>query len=197
MISKFRPQIQIVAFTPKEKTYYHLALTWGVTPFLNEYIENTHELFIDVVNKVVQYNLVKNGDIVIVTGSSQLSSGATNTLQAHVVGNILLTGSGNGMKSVSGRVYVIKEGETDFSNFTSGDILAVARTTNDILQLMRQCSGIITEESESESGIVPAGFALNIPVIADAKGATSVLKTGAKIKIDAATGYVYNSDQKV
>jgi len=41
---------------------------------------------------------------------------------------------------------------------------------------------------------VPAGYALDIPVIAEAKGATWILKTGAKIKIDAKRGYVYNSD---
>jgi len=194
MISKFRPAIPILAFTPKEKTYYQLALTWGVVPLMNEFIENTHELFNAVVNKVAEDNYVHNGDIIVVTGSTQYSSGTTNTLQAYIVGNILLRGAGHGTTSVSGRVYVIKEGETDFSNFISGDILVVSRTTNDILHLLRQCSGIITEENSSNSGIIPAGYALDIPVIADANGATTMLKTGSKVKLDAVTGCVYNSE---
>jgi len=193
MISKFRPQIPIIAFTPKEKTYYQLALSWGITPLLNEYEENTHTLFDEVVHKVAEYNFVNDGDVIVVTGSSQSSSGTTNMLQAHIVGDILLRGTGNGTKSVVGRVCVIREDDNDLSGFTEGDILAVSRTTNDILQLMRQCSGVITEESESDSGIVPAGYALGIPVIADASGATSVLKSGAKVRIDAVSGYVYNS----
>jgi phosphohistidine swiveling domain-containing protein len=41
---------------------------------------------------------------------------------------------------------------------------------------------------------VPAGCALGIPVVAEAKGATLILKTGIKVKIDAKTGYVYNSE---
>ena len=52
----------------------------------------------------------------------------------------------------------------------------------------------ITEENERDSGVVAAAYALEIPVIANARGATSILKTGAKIKIDIAKGYVYNSD---
>jgi pyruvate kinase len=194
MISRFRPEIPIIAFTPNKKTYLQLALSWGVTPCRNEYIENTHDLFNDVVNKVAENNYAANGDIVIVTGSTQNSAGTTNSLQAHIVGNILIEGKGNGAMPVSGRVFVIKEQDRDFSSFVSGDILVVPRTTNEILHLMRQCSGVITEESESESGIIAAGYALDIPVIADAKGATSILKSGVKIKLDAKSGFVYNSD---
>jgi len=193
MISKFRPETPIIAVTPNEKTYMQLALTWGVTPVKNDYIENPLELFNDVANKIAEHSFVKDGDLVVITGSSQASSGATNMLQAHIIGNILLKGTGNGADNISGRVYVVKDEKEDFSRFTSGDILVVPRTTNDILHLMRQCSGIITEENESESGIVPAGYALNIPVIASAKGATQILKTGAKIRINPKTGHVYNS----
>jgi pyruvate kinase len=136
---------------------------------------------------------VKDGDIVVMTGSSQSYSGVTNMIQAHIVGNILLKGNGNGANGISGRVYVVKDDKDSFSNFTAGDILVVVRTTNDILHLMRQCSGIITEERESESGVVSAGYALDIPVISGAKGATAILKTGAKIRIDAKSGHIYNS----
>ena len=193
MMSKFRPEIPIIAFTPKEKTYYQLSLSWGVAPLINEYIENTHELFNDVVKKVGEHKYANNGDIIVVTGSTQYSSGTTNTLQAYIVGNILLKGTGHGAASVSGRVCVIKDG-VELNSLIAGDILVVSRTTNDILHLMRQCSGVITEESETDSGIVSAGYALDIPVIADAKGATSILKTGSKVKIDAVTGCVYNSE---
>jgi len=193
MISKFRPGTPIIAVTPQLKTYYKIALNWGVIPLMNEYIENVQELFNDVIKKVEQQTFVKSGDVIVITGSTQRSLGATNTLQAHIVGNILLKGTGHGAKSVSGRVFVAKGDGNNFNDFISGDILVVPRTTNEVLQVMRQCSGVITEESESGSGIVPAGYALDIPVIADAKGATMIMKTGAKVKMDAKTGYVYNS----
>jgi len=194
MISKFRPDTTIIAFTPVEKTFHQLSLTWGVAPVMNEFVEDTHDLFNNAVNQVGERGFAKNGDIVVVAGSNHQASGATNTLQAYLVGNILLKGVGNQVNSVSGRVFVVEDDQKDFSNFRSGDILAVKRTTNDVLHLMRQCSGIITEESETDSGIVPAGYALDIPVIAGAKGATSILKTGATIKLDAKSGHVYNSE---
>jgi pyruvate kinase len=161
---------------------------------MNEFIENTHELFNDVVNQIAEKSLVKNGEVIVVTGSTQHSSGATNALQAYMVGNILVKGTGHGTENVSGRLCVLKEDDTDLSSFIPGDILVVSRTTNDILHMLRQCSGVITEESESNSGLVPAGYALDIPVIADAKGATLVLKSGIKVRLDPETGCVYNSD---
>ena len=192
MISKFRPKTPIIAVTPSEKTYMQLALSWGITPVMNDFIENTQELVIDAVAKVVETGLIKNGDLTVITGSTQESSGATNMLEVHIIGDILLRGVGNGLDDVSARVSVIRDEEKDIASFIPGSILVVVKTTNEILRLMRHCSGIITEESELESGIVAAGYALEIPVISSAENATSILVTGSKIRIDAKKGYIYN-----
>ena len=192
MISRFRPQTPIIAITPYEKTYMQLALAWGVTPIMNTFIENTQELINDAITRVTDHGLIKNGELIVITGSSQESSGATNTLQIHIIGDVLLRGTGNGLDEISGRISVIKDEEKDIANFVPGNILVAVRTTNEILRLMRQCSAIVTEESETESGIVAAGYALGIPVISNAARATSILVTGAKIRIDAKKGYIYN-----
>ena len=55
-------------------------------PIKNEYIENSHELLKDVSSKIIAHNIVKDGDVVVMTGSSQYSPGVTNMLQAHTVG---------------------------------------------------------------------------------------------------------------
>ena len=86
MIAKFRPATPIIAVTPNEKTYFQLAMSWGILPIKNEYIENSHELLNDVSSKIIAHNIVEDGDIVVMTGSSQYSPGVTNMLQAHVVG---------------------------------------------------------------------------------------------------------------
>ncbi|MCL1975924.1 MAG: pyruvate kinase [Firmicutes bacterium] len=191
-ISSFRPGIPIIALTPNEKVYMQMALSWGITPLMNGFIQNEQDLFSEVLNKVEESGFVKSGDIVVITGSSRHLAGITNTLEVHIVGNVLLKGLGNGAESVSGRVCVIKDIKKDLGLFMAGDILAVPCTTNDILHLMRQCSGIITEESAVDSGIVAAGCALDLAVIYAAENATSVLRVGSKIKIDARSGYVYN-----
>jgi len=194
MISRFRPNTPIIAVSPQEKTYRQLALSWGVTPLMNNYIENAQELFNDVMEKILAKGFVKEGDLIVITGSTQRSSGATNTLQVHIVGDILLKGKGVGIEDVVGRVCVIKDDEKDIKDFLPGDLLAVSVTTTDVLHLMKQCAGVITEEDEKDSGVVAAALALDIPVISGARNATQVLKTGSKIRIDADKGYVYNND---
>ena len=161
---------------------------------MNDYLENAQELFNDVAEKIAAKGFASDGDMIVITGSTQRSSGSTNALQVHLVGDILLKGKGSGIENISGRACVIKDEDKDLGSFISGDILVVSRTTTDILHLMRQCSGIITEETDQDSGVVAAACALEIPVVSNAKSATSILKTGAKIKIDISKGYVYNSD---
>ena len=92
MIAKFRPETPIVAVTPNEKTYFQLAMSWGILPIKNEYIENSHELLNDVASKIIEHEIVKDGDLVVMTGSSQYSPGVTNMLQAHIVGSAIPQG---------------------------------------------------------------------------------------------------------
>ena len=60
-------------------------------------------------------------------------------------------------------------------------------------RIMFEVKGI-TEEDARDSGVVAAAYALDKPVISNAKQATAMLKTGTRIKIDIDKGYVYNSD---
>jgi len=87
MISKCRPQTPIIAVTPDEKTFMQLAICWGVVPIKNRFIANSIALFDNVVYKVVKHTFVKDGDVVVITGSSPSSPGVTNMLQAYTIGN--------------------------------------------------------------------------------------------------------------
>lgn len=194
MISRFRPAANIVGVTPDPKAYRQLALSWGVTPIMNLFREDSLELFNDAINKVVEHGLAKNGELIVVTGSSQRSLGATNTLQVHVIGDILLKGTGNKVGVVTGKMCVFPEGDQDMGKFVAGDILVVSRTTNELLHLCRQAAGIITEEATDESGVAAAGLALGIPVITAANAATHYLRSGSSVKLDSIRGYVYNDE---
>jgi len=88
MISKYHPETPIIAVTPNKKTYLQLALSWGVAPIKNNYIENTQDLIHDAINKISERGYVKDGDIVVITGSTQSLRGATNMLQVHTIGNV-------------------------------------------------------------------------------------------------------------
>jgi pyruvate kinase len=86
MISRFRPQTEIIAVTPIRKTYYQLAMSWGVTPVMNTYIEDPDELIEDAVDHVIEKDYVNQNDLVVITGSTRYSAGEINSIQVYVIG---------------------------------------------------------------------------------------------------------------
>ncbi len=86
-MSKFRPDVAIVAATPVEKTFHQLSLSWGVYPVLARYQKTSDELFVHAIDCAKQIDVVKNGDrVVIVAGVPLDTSGSTNLLKVEIVG---------------------------------------------------------------------------------------------------------------
>lgn len=84
MVSSFRPDCTIIATTPIKKVYRQLALSWGVNPVLSKKQSNTDDLFDHSIEKSVETELVKNGDLVVITGGHPVGiSGTTNIIKAH------------------------------------------------------------------------------------------------------------------
>lgn len=77
-------------------------------------------------------------------------------------------------------------------NFRPGDILVVEQTNNDMMSKLKDAAGIITETGDRYSHAAIVGMALDIPVIAAARNATSILKSGTFVTIDAEQGIVYS-----
>jgi pyruvate kinase len=193
MVSRFRPATPIVAITPNPRTYRQLALSWGVTPIMNDYKLSSRELFQDAAAKVQEADLAHDGDIIVVTGSSDRVGEITNTLQIHVLGTALVRGAGNGLSPVTGRLCIVT-GPDDMKDFHDGDILVIDRTTGAALHEMRRAIAVVTEEDMADSGAASACLALDLPLIAGAEKATQLLKTGCLATIDAKNGVVYNGD---
>ncbi len=86
MISKFRPQTDIVGATVSKKVWHQLSLSWGVKPVLCELKNNTDELFDHAVEVTVKAGVVKKGDTVVITAGIPLGmSGTTNMLKVHEI----------------------------------------------------------------------------------------------------------------
>ena len=83
-LSRFRPQVRIIAVTPVEETYYQLALSWGVTPFMNDYIGDPDELIRSAVDTAEEEGCIKSGDVVVITGGTKYSPGGNNSIQVYV-----------------------------------------------------------------------------------------------------------------
>lgn len=195
MISKYRPACPIISGTTSKKVLRQMNLSWGVIPILVEEKTNTDELFEHVVNVAEEHNLVKNGDLAVITAGIPLGvSGTTNMLKVHLVGNVLVSGTAVTHQSVIGRICVC-ESEKDLSDkFKNGDIIVTAKTTNEMLPQLKKAGGIVTEQDGLNSHAAIVASALDKPVIVGAKNAVKLLRTGTTVKLDGSRGIVFSAN---
>ena len=82
MISRFRPDMPIIACTPDASTYRQLSLSWGVIPVQIGEERISDVLFDHAVHASVDTGLIKKGDLVVLTAGVPLSiSGMTNLIK--------------------------------------------------------------------------------------------------------------------
>jgi len=193
MISKYRPNIPILGCTTNPRTYQQLALSWGVVPVMLGQETDLDDLFSHAVSKACELGLVSSGELVVITAGIPLGiAGTTNILKVHIAGDVLVTGTGIGKGSVTANLCVARTEEEALLRFKRGDILVVPSTSNNLMALLKNASGIITEEEGTDSHAAIAGLALDIPVLVGATKATSILKSGTIATLDAARGAVIN-----
>jgi len=90
-VAKFRPECPIIACTPDPVVQRQLKLVWGVVPLLTEKEADTTTMFNHAVETAQKTGLIKTGDVVVLTAGVPVgSSGTTNMLKVHVVGEQIL-----------------------------------------------------------------------------------------------------------
>lgn len=191
MISKYRPACPIIGCSPYEHVWRQLNLSWGILPLMVEEKTNTDDLFEHAIEEAEKEGYVKQGEITVITAGVPLGvSGTTNLIKVHVVGHILVKGRGVNNRKATASLCVGKDEMDIVDNFKEGDIIVLPETSNDIMDELRQASGIIVESEghNSHAGIV--GLSLDIPVILGAANATEILKSGAVVTMDAEKGIV-------
>ena len=87
LVSKQRPSMPVIAYTPYENIVQRLKLYWGVMPKMMGLIKNTDDLIKEMNRDLVSDRLVKRGDsVVIVMGMPISRKGTTNMMKLHRVG---------------------------------------------------------------------------------------------------------------
>jgi pyruvate kinase len=88
LISKDRPRVPILAYTPSELVYHQLALWWGVWPNRIDMRGTTEELITLVEERLQDDRLVQRGEYVVIMGGMPIASQArTNFVKLHRVGD--------------------------------------------------------------------------------------------------------------
>lgn len=82
LVSRFRPVVDIIGLTTKEKVWRKLALSWGVTPILCDEYPSPEVMFYSAAKKTTKLLNLQDGDnIIIVGGTTSGKSGQTNTIR--------------------------------------------------------------------------------------------------------------------
>lgn len=85
LISKYRPEADILAVTFDEITQKSLMLNWGVIPVVTEKPASTDDMF-DVAEKVaLRSGLVESGDNIVIVAGVPVGTGGTNTMRIRTV----------------------------------------------------------------------------------------------------------------
>ncbi len=190
-LSKYRPNRPILSCTPSERTWRQLNLSWGVVPLMSSEQSDTDSLFAHAVDCAVRKGYLDTGDLVVITAGVPIGiSGTTNLMKVHVVGDVLVKGTGITDKQVAAPICVARNAEDARRNFVSGEILVMEETNNELMQILRSAGGIVVEKSGENSHAAVVGLSLDIPVIVGAENATKILKSGTTVKLDAAKGIV-------
>jgi pyruvate kinase len=87
LVSRYRPLVPIVAFSPEAETRRRLALIWGVCPRNIPNVRKVDGLAEVAERRLLEERLVRTGDVIgIVAGTPMGIRGTTNFMKFHVIG---------------------------------------------------------------------------------------------------------------
>ena len=83
-VSKYRPNVDIIAATTSVKTYRKLALSWGVYPTMAQMQSNSDILFDHAVKCAMEADYIEKNDTVVILSGTPIGH-STNLLKVHEV----------------------------------------------------------------------------------------------------------------
>jgi pyruvate kinase len=87
LISKYRPQCGIYGLSSIRTVCSRMNLMWGVQPVLSEVQNGTEDMVMSAEKVLLKKNAVHAGDVVAIVAGTQSSSGSTNFMRLHVIGD--------------------------------------------------------------------------------------------------------------
>ncbi len=86
LVSRYRPSVPIIAFSPNQEVRRRLSLLWGVMPRVLEPVQESEEMVRRVEEELLARGLAKRGErIVIVFGAPVGQAGKINSLRLHTI----------------------------------------------------------------------------------------------------------------
>ncbi|NLR08556.1 pyruvate kinase [Lactobacillus sp. HBUAS51381] len=193
MISKYRPNADILAVTFDDRTRRGLMVNWGVYPIVTEKPANTDAMFDLAAAKAVETGLAKEGDLILITAGVPVGErGTTNLMKIQLIGSKLVQGQGVGDDTVIGKAVIANSAADANAKVVEGGILIAKNTDKDYLPAIEKSSAVIVENGGLTSHAAVVGISMGIPVIVGATGASEKISDGELITVDSRRGIVYH-----
>lgn len=103
---------------------------------------------------------------------------------------VLVQGMGASPGIASGKVVLVKSFD-DITRVKEGSVLVTTMTNPDMVPAMKRAAAIVTDEGGRTCHAAIVSRELGIPCIVGTKNATTVLKEGMEVTVDAVRGVVY------
>ena len=192
MISKYRPDADILAVTFDDRTRRGLMVNWGVYPVVAEKPATTDEMFKLATEEAKKAGLAKEGDLIlIVAGVPVGEKGTTNIMKIQLVGSALVKGQGVGEETVIGKAVIAKSADEANKKAEEGCVLVTKTTDKDYLPAIEKASALVVENGGLTSHAAVVGISMGIPVVVAAENATDAIKEGETVTVDSRRGSIY------
>ena len=193
MISKYRPDADILAVTFDERTRRSLAVNWGVFPVVAETPASTDEMFNLATEKAKEAGFAKEGDLILITAGVPVGEkGTTNVMKIQLIGSKLVEGQGVGDETVIGKAVVATSAAEANEKAVEGAVLVRKTTDKDYLPAIEKASALIVENGGLTSHAAVVGISMGIPVVVGAANATELIADGEVVTVDSRRGIVYH-----
>lgn len=83
ILSKYRPDVPIIAITPDKRTLQKMAMYWGIIPSFASKRLQIHEDLKELEDHLKKNKLAKAGDKIVITAGAHSQEGGTNMLRLH------------------------------------------------------------------------------------------------------------------
>ncbi|WP_333589135.1 pyruvate kinase [Ligilactobacillus acidipiscis] len=193
LISKYRPDANILAVTFDERTRRGLSINWGVHPVLADTPASTDEMFALATEKAKAEGFAKEGDLILITAGVPVGEkGTTNVMKIQLIGSKIVDGQGVGDETVIGKAVIAESAKEANDKAVEGCVLVTKNTDKDYLPAIEKASALVVENGGLTSHAAVVGISMGIPVVVGAHDATSLVSEGEVVTVDSRRGIVYH-----
>ena len=195
MISKYRPDADILAVTFDERTKRGLMLNWGVYPTVTEKPSTTDEMFDLATKKAVELGFAEEGDLILITAGVPVGErGTTHVMKIQLIGSKLIEAQGVGGRAIVANAVVAANAEEAIAKAKDGMVLVVPTTDKEYMPAIEKAAALVVEDGGLTSHAAVVGIAKDLPVIVGAKDATTIIQDGELITVDPRRGIIYRGE---